>query len=270
MNETDIVLARAEILKKACLFFEKMPEVNGIFLAGSFAIEHFDAYSDIDLRVLVNHQQFSSIVARKKEYPQHFGVLLFNEHDKNINHICVSHFKPFNKLDIVYLKDNELAPDYWYSLPIKIYHDPLGVINTCLEASKSISWESPLTITVEAINLRVNKTIAYLFEVQRKLKRKDINAAKDLLISVLHSYIKGLLDLNRKNELIARFYTLTGEFIINNDLKLLLIIFKKIVSEMHQIIIDLDAQYELSRKADDDHYCMMVMDLIFEADNGTD
>jgi predicted nucleotidyltransferase len=257
MNVTDIELARAEILKKAVSFFKKMPDVNGIFLAGSLPTEHFDAFSDIDLRIVVNHQQLSSVIAGKREYPQHFGVLLFNEYDKDVNHICVSHFKPFNKLDIVYLKDNELVPDYWYSLPIKIYYDPLGVINACLETSRSISWECPFSIKAEAINISVNKSIAYLFEVQRKLKRRDVNAAKDLLITVLHSYIKGLLDLNRKNEVIARFYTLTGEFIINNDLHLSFVIFKKIASEIHQIIIDLDTQFALGRNAENDNYCLM-------------
>jgi predicted nucleotidyltransferase len=59
--------------------FASDPDIAGVFLGGSIAAGTADAYSDIDLRVVVKREKHADFVARRREIPKEWPGFLFNE-----------------------------------------------------------------------------------------------------------------------------------------------------------------------------------------------
>ena len=79
MNLENIIRARDKILKESIAYFKSDPATKGIFLAGSLATNESDAYSDIDLRVVVKDDEINRAVEDRLEVPKRWGELLFNQ-----------------------------------------------------------------------------------------------------------------------------------------------------------------------------------------------
>lgn len=176
MDEKPLTAARDRLLETAVRFFSSDPAVVGIFLAGSLAAESADAWSDIDLRVVVKPDRHRQFVGERREIPKLWPGFLFNEWTPNAQH-CVSHFRPFGKIDIFYHSTDALTPSSWYRLPIRILHDPEGIVAALVESSRDLRF----TVTEDDLDFSISKGLAAIHETYRRAQRGELVYAQTLL-----------------------------------------------------------------------------------------
>ena len=181
MNEKELIRGRERLLEAALERFVGDPAVVGVFLGGSLAARSADEYSDIDLRVAVGDADHSWFVEHRREITKSWPGFLFNEWMPGAQH-CVSHFRPFNKIDIFYYAVSALKASPWYGLPIRILHDPRGVVARLLEQSKGL----PFTVSGEDVDYSISKGIAAAHEAYRRTRRGELFYAQTLLDELRH------------------------------------------------------------------------------------
>lgn len=176
-----LIEARDHLLDAAVSYFKQQPEVVGIFLAGSIPAGRADEWSDIDLRVLVRPEAHAAFLARREEHPRSWGDLAFNVAHPGTIH-CVSHFRPFVKIDVFYYPAEKFAPSPWHNLPLQILFDPDGIVAAAVTGSKNLNFEpDPRHVTT-----RINLGIATAHEVYRRAHRGELIYAQNLLESLRH------------------------------------------------------------------------------------
>ena len=176
LDERSLAAARGRLVETAVRFFSADPAVMGIFLGGSLAAGSADAYSDIDLRVVVTADRHGDYVDQRREIPRRWPGFLFNEWGPGAQH-CVSHFRPFGKIDIFYYDAASLAPSPWYRLPIRILHDPEGIVADLVERSKGL----PFTVSEDDLDISISKGLAAAHEIYRRARRGELLYALSLL-----------------------------------------------------------------------------------------
>lgn len=197
MKNINLIEKRNEILENMVNYFMKDKKLIGIFLSGSLAEESSDKYSDIDFRVILEDEGIDNYINNRLTAPENWGELLYNEYSSGWKNMCVSHFKPFVKVDIFYYTKHDLTPSVWHNKGIKIIYDRDGFISEIIEKSKNLKIET----NIEDINISINKGIALIHETYRRAKRDEIVYANDLLNGLRHKLIEfnDLLN-NRINE----------------------------------------------------------------------
>jgi hypothetical protein len=98
----------------------------------------------------------------------------------------VSHFRPFNKIDIFYFNQAHLAPSPWYTLPIQILHDPSGVVVSLLEQSKGERFD----VSEDDIDFSISKGLAATHETYRRAMRGELAYAQTLLDELRHHVMR--------------------------------------------------------------------------------
>lgn len=181
LDPKDLSDARDRLLDVATDHFCADADVLGLFVSGSLAAGSFDAYSDIDLRVVVRPERHGWFVQNRRNIPMEWPGFLFNEWMPGTRH-CVSHFAPFNKIDIFYLDAAKLMPSPWYRLPVIVLHDPEMIVAELVEASR----ELPFTVTADEIDISISKGIAAAHETFRRAKRGELFYAQTLLDELRH------------------------------------------------------------------------------------
>lgn len=169
--------ARDALLNRVVTWFCARPDVLGVFLSGSLAAGTADEWSDIDLGVLATEDGFDRLFTDRFEAPRRWGEWLFNEWTDGVN-CCVSHFRPFLKLDVCYYSPRTLRPSPWHALPTRIFHDPAGVVADLLQRSRALDvppWER-----VEVGRL-VSKALASAHECLRRARRGELMMAQAML-----------------------------------------------------------------------------------------
>ncbi|TCV76404.1 hypothetical protein EDE05_108226 [Neorhizobium sp. R1-B] len=190
-------------------WFKSDVSVLGIFLGGSVAAESADAYSDIDLRIVVASEQHSQFVEKRREIPAQWPGFLFNERLPNTPH-CVSHFLPFGKIDIFYFDAARLVPSPWYRLPIRILHDPTGIVAEVVEQSAGLTF----AVRADELDISISKGLAAAQETYRRAKRGELFYAQTLLDELKpppgdHFFLER--GHGQKN-LVSAYPTLTGSY----------------------------------------------------------
>lgn len=176
MDETSLIAARDQLLETAVAFFSAEPAIIGVFLGGSLAAGSADAWSDIDLRIVVTADRHGYYVDQRREIPKQWPGFLFNEWVPGAQH-CVSHFRPFGKIDIFYYNAAALSPSPWYRLPIRILHDPEGIVADLVDRSQ----KSPFTVSVDDLDFSISKGLAAAHETYRRARRGELFYALSLL-----------------------------------------------------------------------------------------
>ncbi len=176
MGTDEIVQGRDRLLSVAYEALIRTPGVVAVFLAGSLAAGTADPYSDIDLRVVVTPDRHPWFVQHRCDIPQSWPNFLFNEWMPRSQH-CVSHFRPFNKIDIFYYSAGVLQPSPWYALPIKILHDPEGVVAGLLARSRGLTFD----VGEDEIDFSISKGLAAAHEAVRRARRGELLYAQTLL-----------------------------------------------------------------------------------------
>ena len=177
ITNEELVRAREVLLERTVSFFARRPNVLGIFLAGSLPAGSADAYSDIDLRIIATPEEQARLVAGRLEWPQHWGDLLFNEWLDGTQH-CVSHFRPFLKIDVFYWSPATFAPSPWFGMPAQVFLDRDSVVHRVLAQSQSLEFPSPEPAEVSRI---LSKALAGAHEVVRRACRGELHYAQTLL-----------------------------------------------------------------------------------------
>lgn len=176
MDERSLTAARDRLLETAVQSFSADPAVIGVFLGGSLPAGSADAWSDIDLRVVVTPDWHRHYVEQRKEIPKRWPGFLFNEWLPGTQH-CVSHFRPFGKIDIFYFHAGALAPSPWLRLPIRILHDPDGIVADLVERSQG----KPFTVSDNDLDVSISKGLAAAHEAYRRMRRGELFYALSLL-----------------------------------------------------------------------------------------
>ena len=102
---------------------------------------------------------------------------MFNEWLEGTEH-CVSHFKPFFKIDVFYWNQEHLNPSPWYSLPTEILLDRSGIVRQFLEESARLKFQTPEKHEVSRI---LGKALACAHEAIRRARRGELFYAHTLL-----------------------------------------------------------------------------------------
>ncbi len=176
MHPDVLVRGREALLATACAEFTRDVDVLGVFIAGSVAAGTADAWSDIDLRVVVTPDRHSWFVEHRRDIPTGWPGFLFNEWLPGAQH-CVSHVRPFNKIDVFYYAADALHPSPWYALPIWVLHDPSGVVARILERSRGLRFE----VTEAEVDVSISKGLAAAHEACRRAHRGELLYAQTLL-----------------------------------------------------------------------------------------
>ena len=138
-RQAELVAGRERLLATAVNRFTHAPAVVGLFLGGSLASGTADAWSDIDLRMVVRPERHAGFVERRLDIPRAWDGFLFNEWLDGASH-CVSHFRPFNKIDIFYLNRAAFQPSPWLAQPATILHDPEMVVADGVARSRELRF----------------------------------------------------------------------------------------------------------------------------------
>jgi predicted nucleotidyltransferase len=171
-----IVAGRDRLLSIAAETFRAEAGVIGVLLGGSLANGRPDAWSDIDLRVVVEPSRHGDLVNRRLEIPQGWHGFLFNEWLPGTQH-CVSHFLPFNKIDVFYWSSSTFAPSPWLTQRTKILHDPAGVVASVVAASADMAFVTDR----DEISWSLSKGLAAVHETCRRIARGEILYCNALL-----------------------------------------------------------------------------------------
>lgn len=117
------------------------------------------------------------IINKKLEIPKKFDGWLFNEWSNDSYSMCVSHYKNFIKVDIVYYAPEDLKPSPWYTLPIDIIYDPNEIIKQIIHNSSGLKF---ITLR-EEVNRIIGKTLANIHEIYRRTYRGELFYALTIL-----------------------------------------------------------------------------------------
>ncbi len=189
-------------------WFKSDVSVLGIFLGGSVAAGSADAYSDIDLRIVVESEQHSQFVEKRREIPAQWLGFLFNEWLPSTQH-CVSHFLPFGKIDIFYYDAARLVPSPWYRLPIRILHDPTGIVAEVVEQSAGLTF----AVRADELDISISKGLAAAQETYRRAKRGELFYAQTLLDELRYHMMQAddwLHDRTPETTVLAKFERRAG------------------------------------------------------------
>lgn len=193
ITHTELIQARETLPDRTVSFFAQQPDVVGIFLAGSPPAGSADAYSDIDLRIIATPEGQVRLVKGRLDWPARWGDLLFNEWLNGTQH-CVSHFRPFLKIDVFYWTPATFTPSPWFGMPAKVFLDRDGFVQSVLAQSQSLTFSPPSPNEVSRI---LSKAIAGAHEVVRRARRGELHFAQSLLdelrshMARLDSWIQG-------------------------------------------------------------------------------
>ncbi|MGV2828917.1 aminoglycoside 6-adenylyltransferase [Myxosarcina sp. GI1(2024)] len=176
-NSEKLNAARQRLLDKVIEYFLAKKGIEAIYIQGSVASGLTDEFSDIDLRVVIQPEIYEQYILERFSAPHHWGEWLYNEWSSS-SWICVSHFKPFNKIDVLYFKPEELQPSPWFLLPTQVIYDPKDLVKQVIQVSKQFKFT---LLKIEEVDRLISKGLAYAEEVYRRVIRKELFYAQSLL-----------------------------------------------------------------------------------------
>ncbi len=176
MKTEELIKRREAILEEIVGYFSSDPAVQAIFVGGSLPAGSADAFSDVDLRVVVTPETHARFVENRLEMPKQWKGFLFNEWMPGAQH-CVSHFRQFVKVDIFYYSQDKLQPSPWYSFPQTVLYDPKGIVSKLVESSPPFKFE----FDERRVDWVMSKGLAAAHEVFRRCRRGELIFAQNLL-----------------------------------------------------------------------------------------
>lgn len=175
----ELNLARDRLYRNTIDYFLGKNGLEALYIQGSVAAGSTDEFSDIDLRVVVNPKVYQRYISERFDAPKQWGEWIYNEWTDRF-WICVSHFKPFNKIDVLYFQPEELQPSPWFLLPTKVIYDPQGLGQQVIQAARQSEFA---LFTLEEVERSISKGLAYAEEVYRRVMRNELFYAQSLLDS---------------------------------------------------------------------------------------
>lgn len=177
MNEEHLFIKRNQLKQELVTYLINDSAITGVYLGGSLAEGKEDAYSDIDLRVVV--KQDSNKKLKITELIENRDDILFIE--SFYNSYAVVHFFNFIKLDLFVYYQSELEPSIWLK-NIKILKDNTGYLEEIKTESKLISYRP----SQQEFELIINKYLAHLHETYRRYQRSEYNYLHHSCLTMKH------------------------------------------------------------------------------------
>ncbi|MDJ0632391.1 MAG: nucleotidyltransferase domain-containing protein [Xenococcaceae cyanobacterium MO_188.B29] len=174
----ELNLARQHLLDRIVEYFLTKKSVEALYIQGSVAANSADEFSDIDFRVVIQPELYEQIVSERFSAPRQWGEWLYNEWAGN-PWVCVSHYQPFNKVDVLYFQPKELKPSPWYLLPTQLIYDPQDLVKEVIQASYGLEY----TLDIREVDRLISKGLAYAEEVYRRVMRGELFYAQSQLDS---------------------------------------------------------------------------------------
>jgi predicted nucleotidyltransferase len=171
------------MLQRAVKILKADPAVAGIFLGGSLADGTADAFSDIDLRLVVTEDRLDEFVRDKQQLAAQFGEVLFFEDMNPRAPYTIAHFSNFVKVDLFIYSFTRLQPSIWLQ-GNKIEYDPTGQLREIFELSAGLTYN----VTQEDVVRWEGKVFAYIHEIYRRTLRAEYYYALTM-INHLRSFI---------------------------------------------------------------------------------
>lgn len=266
VTRAEIVASRARLLEAVVSFFSSDAGVGGIYLAGSLAAGTADAYSDIDLRVVASPPEHERLVAARLTAPASWGQLLFNEWIEGTRH-CVSHFRPFVKIDVFYLDVTELIPSPWLKLPTHVFLDRSGQVRDVIARSMRLPFPRP---AIREISRILSKAFAGAHEVIRRTRRGELLHAQSLLsefrdhISQLDKWLNGLddaslADFTSERRLSATFRRSLENSFVEADAAAIELALARLVEVLAEQVVAAHRGFGLDRSLQDDLYSLQLV-----------
>jgi predicted nucleotidyltransferase len=175
-SSEELNIARQCLFDRVVEYFLAREGVEALYLQGSIAAGSADEFSDLDFRVVIQPEVYEQYISERFSAPKHWGDWLYNEWAGR-SWVCVSHFKPFNKVDVLYFKPKELQPSPWFLLPTQVIYDSQGMVEKIIKASQGLKF-IPEIGEVERL---LSKGLAYAEEVYRRVMRNELFYAQSLL-----------------------------------------------------------------------------------------
>jgi predicted nucleotidyltransferase len=204
MDPAELEAARDALLARVTDHFRADDSTRAIFLAGSLAEGTADAWSDIDLRVVTTSEAFARVTAARRTVAKTWGDWLFDVWDDARPNVCVSHYAPLTKIDVLYYRPEDLMPSPWYARPLRVLHDPGGLVVQLIERSREVM---PV-VSVDELRLLASKAISYVHEIERRLSRGELLYAQSLVCGLRDHIIRfdnALADRLTASAPVARF-----------------------------------------------------------------
>ena len=261
MELNALISARKDLLDEVVNYYSFDSAVLGMFLSGSLPAGTSDAFSDIDLRLVVETEEHGRFVAALIDTPKQWKGFLFNV--AGADH-SVSHFRPFLKIDIFYYSQAEFCPSPWYTLPTTILYDPKNIVSEVFASSQPFVFE----FNESRVNWIISKGLAAAHEIYRRARRGELLYAQKLLEDfrfyiaeaddwIHQRVVKNPIDIKLDRRLSASLTNaLTDSYVLSNDIEKalldLLVIYREQVINIHEI-------FNLSRSLDNDLYAISVL-----------
>ncbi|MDM9382001.1 aminoglycoside 6-adenylyltransferase [Chlorogloeopsis sp. ULAP01] len=242
--------ARQSLLDKTVDYFLVKKGVEALFVQGSVASGNTDEFSDIDFRVVIQPELYEQFLSERFSVPKCWGEWIYNEWAA-IQWVCISHFHPFNKIDVLYYKLQDIQPSPWFLQPVLIIFDPKKLIHQVIEASQGLEF----SLEIDEINRLISKGLAQAEEVYRRAIRGELFYAQSLLEN-FRLTIMQIDDYCQKNpsfsyasahferrgsqiliEVLKRSYALLEKQSILNALSTLLKAYQEQVIKLHETLL---------------------------------
>ena len=178
-NARELNSARDRLYQNVINYFLAKDGIEALYIQGSVAENSAHEFSDIDFRVVVKPKFYQQYISERFDAPQDWGEWVFNEWTDR-PWICVSHFQPLNKIDVLYFEPGELQPSPWFSLPTEVIYDPKNLVENVIQASQKLKFD---LLTVEEVERLISKGLAYSSEVYRRTVRQEMFYAQSQLDS---------------------------------------------------------------------------------------
>jgi len=175
-NPEQLNITRQNLLDKIAEYFLRKDDIEALYIQGSVAARTTDEFSDIDFRVVINVDRCEQVASERFEAPKLWGDWVYNEWTDKF-WVCVSHFKPFNKVDVIYLKPEHIQPSPWFLLPTQVVYDREDLVQQTIQASEGMKF----VLELGEIDRLISKGLAYAEEVYRRVMRDELFYAQSLL-----------------------------------------------------------------------------------------
>lgn len=265
MNKKDLEADRELLLSSAVNYFSAMQTVCGVFLGGSIPAGRADAWSDIDMRVVVDDDQHATFVENRLDMPAEWGELVFNEWLPGTSH-CVSHFRPFGKIDVFYISAIDFRPSPWYALPSKILYERDSLLTDVFQQSQRLDFSADQ----DEINRSISKGLAAGHEAYRRIKKSENSYSQSLLIELRYHMIRAddwingrppqgeafsRVELRGSQDMVVLFgesYSGTDKASFEAALRMLFTYYREQVRELH-------TRFSPERPLDNDMYAIDIV-----------
>lgn len=185
IERNELIAERDSIRRLVIADFESQDGCIAFFVRGSMAKGTADAWSDIDATAVIAPEFYEEFLAKRLSAPARWGELLYNSGTSQ-PFLCISHFRPFVKLDLFYLRPEDLKPSCWCALPMEVSFDREGIVKDLIAKSSQLE----VKFDPAQLNEAINQALSYAHEILRRVERGELVYARQILGSLRQSVVE--------------------------------------------------------------------------------